>query len=70
MVQRQGSPQTPVLFLHKTEAKSVQKMFTEFAHKKQAKTLVIPISGTGAAVERTAKKSIQKGMNEVTPTKI
>lgn len=65
MVLRQSTPKIPILMLHTTEAQTAQKLFNEFAVKKQTKIQIVPLSGHGAAAEKVVKKHLMKGMAEV-----
>ena len=61
---RQSCPTTPVLFLYNQEREMAEKIITEFANRKQCRTLVVTLSGVGQTEERLAKKYLQKGMEE------
>ena len=65
MALRQSSPTTPLLILFTQERNTAEIMFSEFANRKEAKTLVVPLSGTGIVEERKAIVCLQKAMNEV-----
>ena len=56
-VLRQSSPLSPILINYSAERESAEKLFFEFASKKQAKTLVAHLPGGGAGEERTVKSS-------------
>ena len=66
MALRHSSTTTPVLILFTHERNAAEIMFSEFANKKEAKTLVVPLSGAGIVEERKAVVCLQKAMNEVT----
>ena len=51
--------------LYTTEQETAEKLFSEFAQRKQSPTLVVPICGLGQSEERAAKRCLQKGMEEV-----
>ena len=65
-VLRQSSPQIPILIIYSTERDTAEKLVFEFANRKQVKTLVAHLSGSGASEDRTVKRLLAKGMKEVT----
>ena len=65
---RQSSPKMPILILYHTERESAEKLFKDFANRKQSRTLVVPLSDSGVSEEKKARKALQKGMNEVSHT--
>ncbi|KAL4232681.1 hypothetical protein ACF0H5_007369 [Mactra antiquata] len=61
---KQSSPTVPIMLLYTREAEVAVRMFTDFANRKQNKTLQVSITDNNANTERTARKYIQKGMAE------
>lgn len=62
---RQSTPTIPIILLYSVEVEMVTKMFHDFANRKQAKTLSLTINDDTPAIERTAKRIIHKGLQEV-----
>ena len=55
----------PILLLYKQEADTANKLFTDFANRKQNKFLTLSVSDDNPSSERTVRKYIQKAMAEV-----
>ncbi|KAK3577475.1 hypothetical protein CHS0354_032326 [Potamilus streckersoni] len=61
---RQSSTDVPLLMMYKIDADSALRLFSDFASKKQAKTLILPVYESNPNSERTAKKYIKKAASE------
>ena len=62
---RQSSPKIPILLLYKQEGDTANKLFTDFANRKQNKFITLTISDNNPSSERTTRRYIQKAMAEV-----
>ena len=67
-VLRLSQPSTPILMLYTSEKDTAERRFAEFAQRKQASVLLVPLSGPSHSVEKMAKKYLLKGMQEVRDT--
>ena len=62
---RQSAPLVPLMVLYTTEADIAVKIVVDFSNKKQIKLLQVSITDNNPNTERTARKCIQKAMEEV-----
>jgi len=62
---KQSSATIPIMLLYSREAEMALKMFTDFANRKQTKTLQVSITDNNQNTERTARKHLQKAISEV-----
>ena len=60
-----SAPLTPILLMYMSEGDLAEKMFHEYANKKQCSTVVVQLSNAGPNEERRARKTIQTAMREV-----
>lgn len=65
-----STPFTPILLMYSSEGNLAEKLFHEYANKKQSQTVVIPLSNAGANEERRARRTINTAMQEVRPKQI
>ncbi|XP_071801693.1 uncharacterized protein [Asterias amurensis] len=65
-VVRQSTPLTPILLLYTKEGDLAERMFHEYAAKKQCKTLVVPLCNSEQNEERSTRRAIQTAMQEGT----
>ena len=68
LVLRQSSPVTPIMLLYTREGDLAERLFTEFAAKKQTTSAVVSLSNAEPNEERRARKAIQKAMQDVSET--
>ncbi|XP_052807484.1 dynein axonemal heavy chain 5-like isoform X7 [Mya arenaria] len=61
---KQSSATVPIMLLYSREAEVAGKLFSEFANRKQMRTLVVSVTDNNPGTERTARKYIQKAMAE------
>ena len=62
---RQSTPAKPLLLLYEKKGDTAERLFTEFAAKKQNKTLSVTLTSNNVSEERQARKLLQKAMAEV-----
>ena len=62
---KQSSATTPLLLMYAKEPEAAEKMFSEFASKKQCKSLVLNLSDYGPTEEKMARKMLQHAAKEV-----
>ena len=62
---KQSTPTLPMILLYSTEVETVTKLFNDFANRKQTKVLSLTITDDTSAILKSAKRLIQKGMQEV-----
>ncbi|ESO89151.1 hypothetical protein LOTGIDRAFT_229063 [Lottia gigantea] len=61
---RQSSTSIPIILLFSFEGDLASKLFTDFANRKQAKSIVINLTDYSPATDKYVKKQIQKAMAE------
>ncbi|XP_070568705.1 dynein axonemal heavy chain 5-like isoform X4 [Ptychodera flava] len=63
-VLRQTSPYTPILLMYSFEGEMAERMFRDYALKKQMQTVIVPLYNAGHVEERKTRRVLVKAMQE------